>query len=191
MLHDRMLGRAISWSWRKYHPLARKGYSMRLRPWCRERDLTLSDFARLIRCRPQVVHKWIEGSIPDPKYMRQIYRVTQGQVCPNRRVAFHRKPRWERRMNPWQDDQSARMTWCREAARSGARSGSRSKISQTRTSRARPGAAISSVCCGLLDAARRELALVGDDPPEAVELMRGLPPAPGRVMTGLVNDYPV
>ena len=56
---------------------------MRLRPWCRERDLTLSDFARLIRCRPQVVHKWIEGSIPDPKYMRQIYRVTQGQVCPN------------------------------------------------------------------------------------------------------------
>jgi hypothetical protein len=56
---------------------------MELRPWIREHDLTNSDFARLIRCRPQVVHKWIGGSIPDPKYMRRIYRMTRGKVSPN------------------------------------------------------------------------------------------------------------
>jgi len=58
--------------------------SMTLAAYLEKRGLTRADFARLIGVRHLTVTRYVRGEqIPEPEYLRRIYRATDGMVTPN------------------------------------------------------------------------------------------------------------
>jgi hypothetical protein len=57
---------------------------MLLKTYLSEHDLTISEFALLVKVNPQVARTWVIGTrIPSPANMKLIYRVTRKAVDAN------------------------------------------------------------------------------------------------------------
>jgi hypothetical protein len=57
---------------------------MLLKAYLSEHDLTITEFALLVKNTSQVVRTWVVGTrIPSPANMKLIYRVTRGAVDAN------------------------------------------------------------------------------------------------------------
>lgn len=59
-------------------------------------------FARRVEAPRSAVHKWLNGTLPSPHYMRAIYRETDGVVTPNDFYGLRRRPKKEQAVN-WAD----------------------------------------------------------------------------------------
>lgn len=67
---------------------------MQLAMWIKDHNLTLTEFANLIRTTPAGVHRWTTGrSIPSRPFMLAIYKATRGEVTANDFYRFPRPPK--------------------------------------------------------------------------------------------------
>lgn len=82
---------------------------MRLGIWMQQRQLDCEDMARLVEARSgRVVRRWLDGTIPRPKFIQRIVKVTRGKVTAN---DFFVTPR------PSRPPPTANMRWRAAAAR--------------------------------------------------------------------------